>query len=191
MFIWIIPNERRTREVYIKFTTSSYNFVYHLLKRVFSLSKHDKDVKDFDSGLPTFNSKVHNIILWAWIKISGVQHTAIDRFIFFCDRKKGEDNLTIRGCATSNYPSIVWWWALNLYCDWLFYPYKFCHKSVPVCIPYSPWNLSHITREGPTEVERGVNQSCHSLTTKFWCKLELGSCYKSKKNGNDQPNTSV
>ena len=59
--------------------------------------------------LPTFNSEVHSIIFRLQIKISGVQHTAIDCFIFFCNRMKGEDDLTIRGIAfaTSNYSSIV------------------------------------------------------------------------------------
>lgn len=132
--------------------------------------------------LPTFNSEVHGIIFCHQIKISGIQHTAIDCFIFFCDRMKGEDDLTIRGIAfaTSNYSSIVCWWAWNLYCGWFCYLQKYCHKIFVCFIPYSPWNPSNITRKMPTEVERGVNQSNHSLITIFWYKLDLGSCYKSK-----------
>ena len=95
---------------------------------------------------------------------------------------KGEDDLTIRGIAfaTSNYSSIVCWWAWNLYCGWFCYLQKYCHKIFVCFIPYSPWNPSNITRKMPTEVERGVNQSSQSLITIFWYKLDLGSCYKSK-----------
>lgn len=95
---------------------------------------------------------------------------------------KGEDDLTIRGIAfaTSNYSSIVCWWAWNLYCGWFCYLQKYCHKIFVCFIPYSPWNPSNITRKMPTEVERGVNQSSHSLITIFWYKVDLGRCYKSK-----------
>ena len=155
------------------------NFVYHLLKRVKCLQVR-RMLKILT--LPTFNREVHSIIFRLQIKISGVQHTAIDCFISFCNRMKCEDDLTIRGIAfaTSNYSSIVSWWAWNLYFGWFCYLQKYCHKIFVCFIPYSKWNPSNITRKAPTEVERGVNQSSHSLTTILWYKSYLGSCYKSQ-----------
>ena len=157
------------------------NCVYHLLKRFYLFFCRWEECWRFFT-VPTSNSQVHSVICCHQIKISGIQHTAIDCFIFFCDRIKGEDDLSIRGIAfaTSNYSSVVCWWAWNFYRGWFCYLQKYCHKIFVCCIPYSPWNPSNITRKIATEVERGVNQSSHSLTTIFWYKLDLGSCYKSE-----------
>ena len=117
------------------------NCVYHLLKR-FSFFAGEKNAEDF-LLYPPLTAKFTVSYFVIKSRFLGYNtHAAIDCFIFCCDRMKGEDDLTIRGIAfaSSNYSSIVCWWAWNLYCGWFCYLQKYCHKNLLV-LSYTPHEI--------------------------------------------------